>query len=137
VNKSFLTHMYCMALKVYTCEEAASGPKTILNIFCKLLQQKEPSPAWQWSWFQYHLTLIPYYHLNFSLMIITTNTYSIVLINQVCLAKYLIIFFISKLFNNNVIFNVLLMMLPVQFTFLWSKCSGSLLRSELCKGLGK
>jgi hypothetical protein len=37
--------MYCMALKEYTCEEAASGPKTFLNIFCKLLQQKEPSPA--------------------------------------------------------------------------------------------
>jgi hypothetical protein len=42
--------MYCMALKVYTCQEAASGPKTFLNIFCKLLQQNEPSPAWQWSW---------------------------------------------------------------------------------------
>jgi hypothetical protein len=24
--------MYCMALKVYTCQEAASGPKTFLNI---------------------------------------------------------------------------------------------------------
>jgi hypothetical protein len=34
-----------MALKVYTCEETARGPKTILNIFCKLLQQNEPSPA--------------------------------------------------------------------------------------------
>jgi hypothetical protein len=43
---------------VYTCEEAARGPKTFLNIFCKLLQQNEPSPAWQWSWFQYQLTLI-------------------------------------------------------------------------------
>jgi hypothetical protein len=50
--------MYCMALKVYTCQEAASGPKTFLNIFCKLLQQNEPSPAWQWSWFQYQLTLL-------------------------------------------------------------------------------
>jgi hypothetical protein len=49
--------MYCMALKVYTCEEAGRGPKTFLNIFCKLLQQKEPSPAWQGSWFQYQLTL--------------------------------------------------------------------------------
>jgi hypothetical protein len=36
--------MYCMALKVYTCQEAASGPKTFLNIFCTLLQQNEPSP---------------------------------------------------------------------------------------------
>jgi hypothetical protein len=45
VKKSFFTHMYCMAIKVYTCEEAASGPKTFLNIFCKLLQQKEPSPS--------------------------------------------------------------------------------------------
>jgi hypothetical protein len=44
VIKSFLTHMYCMTLKVYTC--------------CKLLQQNEPSPAWPWSWFQYQLTLI-------------------------------------------------------------------------------
>jgi hypothetical protein len=34
-----------MALKVYTCDEAASGPKKFLKIFCKLLQQKEPSPA--------------------------------------------------------------------------------------------
>jgi hypothetical protein len=50
--------MYCMALKVYTCEEAARGPKTCLNIFYKLLQQNEPSPAWQWSWFQYQLTLL-------------------------------------------------------------------------------
>jgi hypothetical protein len=50
--------MYCMALKVYTCEEAARGPKTFLNIFCKLLQQNEPSPAWQWFWFQYQLTLL-------------------------------------------------------------------------------
>jgi hypothetical protein len=50
--------MYCMSLRVYTCEEAASGPKTFLNIFWKLLHQKEPSPAWQWSWFQYQLTLI-------------------------------------------------------------------------------
>jgi hypothetical protein len=50
--------MYCMALKVYTCQEAASGPITFLNIFCKLLQQNEPSPAWQWSWFQYQLTLM-------------------------------------------------------------------------------
>jgi hypothetical protein len=50
--------MYCMTLKVYTCEEAARGPKTFLNIFCKLLQQNEPSPAWQWSWFQYQLTLM-------------------------------------------------------------------------------
>jgi hypothetical protein len=50
--------MYCMALKVYTCQEVASGPKTFLNIFCKLLQQNEPSPAWQWSWFQYQLTLM-------------------------------------------------------------------------------
>jgi hypothetical protein len=50
--------MYSMALKVYTCEEAARGPKMFLNIFCKLLQQKEPSPAWQWSWFQYQLTLL-------------------------------------------------------------------------------
>jgi hypothetical protein len=38
---------------VYTCDEAARGPKTFLNIFCKLLQQNEPSPAW----FQYQLTL--------------------------------------------------------------------------------
>jgi hypothetical protein len=51
-------YRYCMALKVYTCQEAASGPKTFLNIFCKLLQQNEPSPAWQWSWFQYQLTLV-------------------------------------------------------------------------------
>jgi hypothetical protein len=36
--------MYCMTLKVYTCQEAASGPKTFLNIFFKLLQQNEPSP---------------------------------------------------------------------------------------------
>jgi hypothetical protein len=43
VKKSFLTHMYSMALKVYTCQEAASGPKTFSNIFCKLLQQNEPS----------------------------------------------------------------------------------------------
>jgi hypothetical protein len=50
--------MYCMALKVYTCQEAASGPKTFSNMFCKLLQQNEPSPAWQWSWFQYQLTLM-------------------------------------------------------------------------------
>jgi hypothetical protein len=50
--------MYCMALKVYTCQEAASGPKTFLSIFCKLLQQNEPSLAWQWSWFQYQLTLM-------------------------------------------------------------------------------
>jgi hypothetical protein len=47
--------MHCMALKVYTCQEAASWPKTFLNIF---LQQNEPSPAWQWSWFQYQLTLL-------------------------------------------------------------------------------
>jgi hypothetical protein len=46
--------MYCMALKVYTCEEAASGPNTFLNIFFKLLQQKETSPAW----LQYQLTLL-------------------------------------------------------------------------------
>jgi hypothetical protein len=50
--------MYCMALKVYTFQEAASGAKTFLNIFCKLLQQNEHSPAWQWPWFQYQLTLI-------------------------------------------------------------------------------
>jgi hypothetical protein len=37
--------MYCMALKVYTCAEAASGPKTFLNIFCKLLQQKRTFPC--------------------------------------------------------------------------------------------
>jgi hypothetical protein len=33
VKKSFLTHLYCMALKVYTCEEAARGPKTFLKIY--------------------------------------------------------------------------------------------------------
>jgi hypothetical protein len=38
--------MYCMALKVYTCQEAARGPKTFVNIFCKLLQHNEPSPAY-------------------------------------------------------------------------------------------
>jgi hypothetical protein len=37
--------MYCMALKVYTCQEAASGTKTFLNIFCKLLQQKRTFPS--------------------------------------------------------------------------------------------
>jgi hypothetical protein len=58
VKKSCLTHMYYMALKAYTCQEAASGPKTFLNIFCTLLQQNEPSPAWQWSWFQYQLALL-------------------------------------------------------------------------------
>jgi hypothetical protein len=45
LKKSFLTHMYCMALKVYACSEAARGPKTFLNIFCKGLQQNEPSMA--------------------------------------------------------------------------------------------
>jgi hypothetical protein len=30
--------MYCMALKVYTCEEAAMGPKTCLNMFCRLME---------------------------------------------------------------------------------------------------
>jgi hypothetical protein len=54
--------MYCTALKVYTCEEAASGPKTFLRLFCKLLEQNEPSPAWQWSWFQYQLTLMHIAH---------------------------------------------------------------------------
>jgi hypothetical protein len=58
VKNSFLTHMYGMTLKVYTCQEAASGPKTFLNTFCKLLQQNESSPAWQWSWFQHQLTLL-------------------------------------------------------------------------------
>jgi hypothetical protein len=57
-QKSTHPNMYCMALKVYTCQEAAGGPKTFLNIFCQLLQQNEPSPAWQWSWFQYQLTLV-------------------------------------------------------------------------------
>jgi hypothetical protein len=34
-----------MALKVYTCQEAASGPKTFLNIFCKLLHKMNlPQP---------------------------------------------------------------------------------------------
>jgi hypothetical protein len=58
--------MYCIALKVYTCEEVARGPKTFLNMFCKLLHQNEPSPAWQWSWFQYQLTLL---HIVLSLRI--------------------------------------------------------------------
>jgi hypothetical protein len=28
--------MHCMALKVYTCGEAANEPKTFVNIFCIL-----------------------------------------------------------------------------------------------------
>jgi hypothetical protein len=42
VKKSFLTFMYCMVLKVYTCEEAARGPKTFLNIFCNKMNLPQP-----------------------------------------------------------------------------------------------
>jgi hypothetical protein len=34
--------MYCMPLKVYTCEEAARGPKTFLNIFCNKMNLPQP-----------------------------------------------------------------------------------------------
>jgi hypothetical protein len=37
--------MYSMVLKVYTCQEAASGPKTFLNIFCNFCNKMNlPQP---------------------------------------------------------------------------------------------